>query len=72
MKVKVAAFSQYFHHGHHSGIVVWNSYPHSIVNVSFRSKLGHGLVSGNYSTPPKNEGTDEEKAAEEVVQCHPF
>lgn len=31
-----------------------------------RSKLGHGLVSGDYSAPPKNDGTDEEKAAGEV------
>ena len=29
------------------------------------SKLGHGLVSGDYSTRPKSEGTDEEKAADE-------
>ena len=33
---------------------------------SFRSKLGHGLVSGNFSKSPTTEGTDEEKAANEV------
>lgn len=32
------------------------------------SKLGRGLVSGNYSKPPKKEGTDEEKAADENLR----
>ena len=32
----------------------------------FRSKLGHGLVSGEYSKPPRNDGTDDEKGVDEV------
>ena len=37
-----------------------------------RSKLGHGLYSGKYSKPPKTEGTDEEKAADEVFNKQNF
>lgn len=32
------------------------------------SKLGHGLVSGNYSQSPKTDGTDEENAADENLR----
>ncbi|XP_028393855.1 ubiquitin carboxyl-terminal hydrolase 5-like [Dendronephthya gigantea] len=32
------------------------------------SKLGHGLLSGDYSIPPKINGTDEEKAAAEDLR----